>query len=103
MVDPLNRKAYYCKEERKPKELRTLYWFCEFPQNAAYFKTRSDAEWGKEVLNRGVNIKSVEGGTHTIDNFEIEEYEGRYILSCSGPFLYEPGKEQTGEATDRPQ
>jgi hypothetical protein len=90
-----------CKATRQQsKTITTLVWFCEFPHHAGYFLTRDEAEWGKKVLiNRHVTVPLIEGGMFAIESFEVEEYGGRFVLYCSGPFEYEPGKESTGEAT----
>ena len=105
MTDPLNRKAYFCIDEKKPEERKTLTWFCEFPQLARHFKTRDEAEWGRKVLlNRRLTVPSIEGGTYMIENFEIEEFDGKLIISCSVPFLYKSGMETivAAESTSQP-
>lgn len=87
-VDPLNRKAYINRWERD--ETRDItYWFCEFAKDAAFWESEFAARHARDILNVGVRIPSIQGGIHSLRNFEIEEVNpGRFVISCSGPFIY---------------
>ncbi len=88
-VDPLNRKAYLHRWERDKDDRNITYWFCEFAKDAAHWDTLRSAKNARDILNLGVNIPSVQGGTHTLRNFEIEEFDtDYYVIYCHGPHIY---------------
>jgi hypothetical protein len=90
LVDPLNRKAYLHRWERDKEENNITYWFCEFAKDAANWVTLESAENARNILNIGVNIQSFQGDTHTLRNFEIEEFSpNHYVICCHGPFIYQ--------------
>lgn len=89
-IDPLNRQAYLHRWERDTDGRNITYWFCEFAKDAAHWDTLRSAENARDILNIGVNIPSLQGGTHTLRNFEIEElFQSHYVMCCHGPFIYE--------------
>ena len=89
-VDALNRKAYLWRWERRqtPEDPTTDFWFCELGKDAAYWDTRESAEEATSILNIGVRIQSVQGGTHSLRNFTAEEFSDKFVIYCSGPFIY---------------
>ena len=89
-VDPSSRKAYLHRWERDEEGRNITYWFCEFDKDAAYWDTLRSAENARDILNIWVNISSVQGGTHTLRNFEIEEFAvNHYVIYCHGPHIYQ--------------
>lgn len=97
-VDPLNRKAYLHRWERDEDDRNITYWFCEFAKDAAHWDTLRSVENARDILNIGVNIASVQGSTHTLRNFEIEEFAlNQYVICCHGPHIYRArGSASTG-------
>ena len=90
--DPMNRKAYINRWERRtdPENPGMDYWFCSKPDHAAYWPSREIAERDcRATFNGQITIPSVAGGRHTIDTFDVEEFEGKFIVSCHGPFIYQ--------------
>jgi hypothetical protein len=87
--DPLNRKAYLRGWEPKdpPEDQEVCYWFCELAQNAADLETLDIANRYSSILNIGVKISSIQGGTHVLRNFEVEEFGDKFVIRCSGPFI----------------
>jgi hypothetical protein len=99
-VDPLNRKAYIRGWERKPapEDHEISYWFCEFSQDAATWESSIAAEQARSILNIGVTIPSVQGGIHSLRNFAVEPFDSKFVIFCSGPFIYAA----RGTAADEP-
>jgi hypothetical protein len=96
--EELNRQAYIWKWEKNFEKNATTYWFCEFPKNAAYWKTLRSAEIARDMLNAGVTIPSIEGGSHVLTNFAIEKFaDEMFVVFCTGPFIYTAGT-SIGEA-----
>ncbi|MGO9435253.1 MAG: hypothetical protein ACLP00_13305 [Terracidiphilus sp.] len=88
-IDPPNRKAYLHRWERDEEDRNITYWFCEFAKDAAHWDSLRSAENARDILNIGVTIASVQGGTHTLRNFEIEEFApNHYVIHCHGPHFY---------------
>jgi hypothetical protein len=89
-IDPLNRKAYIRGWERKPapEDHEISYWFCEFAKDAATWESSIRAEQARSILNIGVNIPSVQGGIHSLRNFAVELLDDKFVIYCSGPFIY---------------
>jgi hypothetical protein len=89
-LDPSNRKAYVWKWERRetPGGHTTDYWFCEFAKDAAYWESCESAENAVSMLNIGVRIPSIHGGIHSLRNFTLEPFEDKFVIYCSGPFIY---------------
>jgi hypothetical protein len=73
-------------------------WFCEFAKDAVHWDTVPSAENARDILNIGVNIQSVQGGQHTLRNFEIEEFApNHFVICCYGPHIY-PAREAGSNA-----
>ena len=89
-IDPLDRKAYIRGWERKapPADEEISYWFCEFAKDAATWETALSAEQARSILNIGVTIPSLQGGIHSLRNFAVEVFANKFVISCSGPFIY---------------
>jgi hypothetical protein len=88
-VDPLNRKAYLHRWERDEED-KITYWFCEFAKDATHWDNLPSADNARDILNIGVKIQSMQGGQHTLRNFEIEEFApNHYIICCYGPHIYQ--------------
>jgi hypothetical protein len=88
-IDPLNRKAYIWKWDRTgPEPKDVTYWFCPTAEGAATWDNRAIADRDVSVLNIGVRVPSIQGGIHSIRNFTVEPFGERFVISCSGPFLY---------------
>ena len=89
-IDPLDRKAYIRGWERKdpPAEEEISYWFCEFAKDAATLETALSAEQARSILNIGVTIPSLQGGIHSLRNFSVEAFANKFVIACSGPFIY---------------
>jgi hypothetical protein len=88
-VDPLDRKAYIRGWEPKqpPEDREISYWFCESPKDAAAVSALQTANDYVSILNIGVRIDSIQGGQHVLRNFTVEPYEGKFLMTCSGPFI----------------
>lgn len=89
-IDPLDRKAYIRGWERKapPAEEEIIYGFCEFAKDAATWETALSAEQARSILNIGVTIPTLQGGIHSLRNFAVEMFTNKFVISCSGPFIY---------------
>jgi hypothetical protein len=88
-VDPLNHKAYLPRWERDEEDRKITYQFCEFAKDGAHWESLRSAENARGILNIGMNIASIEGGQHTLRNFEIEEFApNHYVVCCYGPHIY---------------
>jgi hypothetical protein len=88
--DPLNRKAYIRGWESKdaPEDHEVSYWFCEFAKDAATWENLHLAQDAQSILNIGVRIPSIQGAIHSLRNFTVEPLSDKFVISCSGPFIY---------------
>ena len=64
-------------------------FFDHRPNEAAWWKTREDAERDKHIFeNWRIAIPSSEGGVYICKNFEVEEAgPSRFVIYCIAPFL----------------
>jgi hypothetical protein len=84
-------KAFIRSWERKdpPNYDEVSYCFCEFAKDAAVWEDLDSAEEIAASLNiGGVTIPSLHGDTHTLRNFTAEEFSGKFVIFCLGPFIY---------------
>ena len=89
----MNRKAYFCQDLNRFGYGGSRYIFCELPEHAGFFESREGAEKTKDLWNaNGVKVQAANGGTIDIQNFEIEEWNGRFLIACYGPFLYDESR-----------
>jgi hypothetical protein len=88
-------------ESRKdPNENSIDYWFCEYAKDAAYWPTRELAEIDAMHFNRGITIPSALGGSHTIFDFQVEEFAtDHFVIFAIAPFIVT--ERGTGDAEHR--
>ena len=92
-MDVVDRKVYIFEEhfERGTNhgQKEHVYAFCDSARDAMSFDDQYIAELGCSMFNyNAVIIDSVRGGKHTIDNFEVEKFENRFVIFCIAPFIY---------------
>lgn len=77
------------KEREKPEPEGIDYWFTSHPENAAWWKTREDAENECVVFEANrIRIPSSAGGVHTCRGFKVEERApGEFVIYCMAPFV----------------
>lgn len=107
MVDPIHRKAYLHDWKRRDdgRHPGMDYGFCEFAKDAAYWPMRELAQLDCDhVFNGKITIPSLTGAIHVLDNFAVEEFGDRFVVFCSGPFIYRErgvSNETTDESAGR--
>jgi hypothetical protein len=84
-------KAYITKWTEEPQERHTRFdvRFDSHPQNAAYWKTKEQAENECVIFDRlNIVIPSAEGGTHICNGFRVEERKPEeFVIFYEGPFI----------------
>jgi hypothetical protein len=63
------------------------YWFSTSPKDAMRWDLREFAEGDVRHFNRGITINEDIQRPHTLQDFQIEEFEGRFVVWCDGPFV----------------
>lgn len=81
------RKAYFCDDLNKYGHGGSRFIFCEMPEFAWDFTSREHAMTIRDSWNLGGIKMHTERGIVTTQNFEIEEWQGKFLLACHGPFL----------------
>lgn len=93
------RKAYFCRQSEDKPNKKTLYWFCERPENAGYWETSESATRIRDLWNAiGVQMPT-QSGTTPCHDFHVEEWEGRFLIFSVEPFLYDESRPEFAAAS----
>lgn len=76
------------------------YWFSPSPKDAMRWSLRELAETEVRLFNRGITINEDLHRPHLLSDFQVEEFEGGFVVWADGPFavrrsgtaLNEPGE-----------
>ena len=63
------------------------YWFSSSPKDAMRWSLKELADADIRLFNRGITINEDLQRPHTLNDFQIEEVEDRFIVWCEGPFV----------------
>ena len=80
----------------------TDYWFAAVPQDAMKIPSREWAEGDVRLIGGGITINEDTPQPHLITQFEIEEFEDGFVISCEGPFFFRGSGEARSIPADTP-
>ena len=63
------------------------YWFSLSSKDAMKIPTREWAQMEAGRFNRGITINEDIQRPHVLDDFQVEELEGEFVVWCDGPFV----------------
>jgi len=84
-------KAYISrwKARERPEEHILDYWFDSHPENAAFWKTKEEADSDCVIFDyHRIVIPSAEGGSHICSGFKAEQRApNEFVVFCVAPFI----------------
>jgi hypothetical protein len=92
MLVQVGRKAYihFWSKRDDQQNPGTDYWFCSKPEIAAYWPTRQSAENDcRSCFNNKIYIRCLTGARAYVNEFEVEEYNGKFLVWFYVPCSYE--------------
>jgi hypothetical protein len=84
-----NMKGYIVRYEHRASENGPMidYWFSSSARDAMRYSDRDLAEGDVDHFNLGITINEDLGAPYVLQKFEVEEFEGKFMVSADGPFV----------------